>query len=845
MALLTEQECKAAWEAIKTTPLAQIWPELEKIYLPLTEKVDLAPDQYVFRQGDAAERFYIVGSGLLRQTLQRDGNAWVQRELSAGDIFGQGALYLREQQTEVQAVRASVIYRMSPNDLRTALERNEKLFEFVLREKQIMRLRSFPLLRCLTDAQLGWVAALIEEIVIAPDADVPMTGKAGLWIIERGQIGVTGPAARGRPVTRLTAGNFFLTPGPDVRHGADCVAQTARAYVKTQVFYLPQAIFNALAQAFPDFASLSQRPLPITYILEGVGPLTGLTDEHRQHLAGFCGWRFVPAGQNITSQGQPGYTLVILREGAALITALDDRGRQRPRNRLLAPTWYGETSLLHGTQHDVTVRAVASPGGLTQPLLNGTDVITLDRRDLQVAFRDRPDLWTPNTSLVKGYEEIKHAKRPYDWMQDGEVLRFQARPHWLWLVIPLLGVLAAFLFLLFITILAEGRLGNGLEVFTALVTGLVLVPLSIFIVFNYRDDYYAVTNRRVTRRDHLWFVYEARTESPIESIQDITWEAGFWGRLFDFGDLSVRSAARIGAVRFDHVPRPNLVRERILHEKIEAGAAIRGQQRERLRGDVITGLHLTVPIPEERPVLGDAVKQMGKAKRTAPLSGRPVPTWWAGMMKKLPGRWGQVALGEATGPTELKESEFLWRKHWIQLLRQAGPPFGFLLLWLAVGWFLANLRESILGVNGAALGLPWALILFFLMGWVWWEYEDYRNDIYIVTDDKIIDIEAKPLWLSMRRREGGLDRVQNVLAIQVGLWQNLLNYGNVDIKTAATDEGYTFMKVGNPRLVQSIVFQKLDAFRSRQSERQSRDRQREIVDGLDVFRELKEDGFKI
>ena len=136
-----------------------------------------------------------------------------------------------------------------------------------------------------------------------------------------------------------------------------------------------------------------------------------------------------------------------------------------------------------------------------------------------------------------------------------------------------------------------------------------------------------------------------------------------------------------------------------------------------------------------------------------------------------------------------------------------------------------------MGLSGAALGLPWALVLFCLLVWVWWEYEDYRNDIYIVTDDKIIDIEAKPLWLSIRRREGGLDRVQNVLATQSGIWQNLLNYGNVDIKTAATDEGYTFMKVGNPRLVQSIVFQKLDAFRGRQAERQIRDRQRESSTG--------------
>ena len=256
-----------------------------------------------------------------------------------------------------------------------------------------------------------------------------------------------------------------------------------------------------------------------------------------------------------------------------------------------------------------------------------------------------------------------------------------------------LGVLAAFLFLLLITIVAQGKLGDGLEVFTALVTGLALVPLAIFIAYNYYDDYYAVTNRRVTRRDHLMFIYEARTESPIESVQDITWDAGFWGRFFNYGDVVIRSAARIGAVRFDHVPDPDFVRERILQEKIEAAAAIRGQQRERLRGDVITGLRLTVPIPEESPALGEATNQaaplgswgrlrlrLGLGVRrpivVAPVTGRPVPTWLLGLMKRFPERWGKVVLGKSRELTPLKESEFLWRKHWVQLLGRLGHPSG-------------------------------------------------------------------------------------------------------------------------------------------------------------------------
>jgi CRP-like cAMP-binding protein/membrane protein YdbS with pleckstrin-like domain len=857
---LSEQERKEAWEALKETPLAKIWPELENTFLSLTEKVDLATGQFVFREGDPPRDFYIVGSGLLRQSLrQRDDG--LHRDLGPGDTFGQAALYLKEQQTAVLALRPSTVYRLRPLDLRTALERNEKLYEHVLREKLMARLRPFPLLRSLADSQLRWLAFVTDEIGVSQGADVPQAEKPGLWLIERGQVAVTGPAAQGHRGWRLTAGNFFLSAGPNRQRGAACVAQTATATVNSQLLYVPMAFFNAFAREFPDVDMLSQRPLDIPHVLAGVGPLRPLTEEHRLHLAHFCGWRFVPAGQNITSQGQPGYSLVMLRDGAALITALDDRGRHRPRNQLVAPTWYGETSLQHGRAHDVTVRAVPSIRGPGLPPLNGADVLSLDRRDLQVAFRERPDLWTPSTTLVRGFEKIKQAKLPFPWIQDGEVLHWRSRTHWLWLVIPELGVVGVFLLLLLLTLLAPDNLANGFQVVTLLVTGLVLVPLALIIAYNYYDDYYAITNRRVTRRDHQLIFYEARTESPIETIQDITSDAGFWGRVFDYGDVVIRSAARVGAIRFDRVPAPDRVRERILQEKSEAAAAIRGLQHERLRRNVIEGLRLTVSIPEETPALGEVAQRSGplswwdrlrlrlglgvRHPVVAPMAGRPTPAWLANFMKRFPERWRKIVLGRERALTPLKENEFLWRKHWVQLLRQAGPPFGILLLWITIGLLIANLRVNIAGLSGPALGLPWTFILCILLFWVWWEYEDYRNDIYIVTDDKIIDIEATPLWLAMRRREGGLDRVQNVLATQVGIWQNLLNYGNVDIKTAATGEGYSFLKVSNPRLVQSIVFQKLDAFRARQSERQIQDRQREIIDGLDVYNELKEEGFKI
>jgi hypothetical protein len=116
---------------------------------------------------------------------------------------------------------------------------------------------------------------------------------------------------------------------------------------------------------------------------------------------------------------------------------------------------------------------------------------------------------------------------------------------------------------------------------------------------------------------------------------------------------------------------------------------------------------------------------------------------------------------------------------------------------------------------------------------------DWRNDIYVVTDDVLIDIEAKPLALSYQRREGSLDRVQTAVTEQKGFWANVLDYGTVQILTAAADPGFTFYMVGHPKRVQAVIFQKLDAFRrSRETER-ARESQRQLIEGLEAYDELQ------
>jgi hypothetical protein len=60
---------------------------------------------------------------------------------------------------------------------------------------------------------------------------------------------------------------------------------------------------------------------------------------------------------------------------------------------------------------------------------------------------------------------------------------------------------------------------------------------------------------------------------------------------------------------------------------------------------------------------------------------------------------------------------------------------------------------------------------------------------------------------------------------QVGIIRYFLNYGDVVIRTAAADEARLPLRA-EPRLVQAVIFQKLDTFRRKQDRQRLRDRQR-------------------
>ena len=170
----------------------------------------------------------------------------------------------------------------------------------------------------------------------------------------------------------------------------------------------------------------------------------GMGDEQLRHLAQFCAWDFVPAGQNIATQGAVGYSFVLLLKGAARVNSLDVDGKLRPQSLLRAGDAFGRMSLLESKRRDATVRAVSEGEGPSR--MPGAEILTLDRRDLRNVFADHPDLWKAGVWLVDGSRQSAEPTS-YAWQQEGETVTWQGRKHLLWFLGPELMILLVFLLL--------------------------------------------------------------------------------------------------------------------------------------------------------------------------------------------------------------------------------------------------------------------------------------------------------------------------------------------------------------------------------------------------------------
>ena len=107
--------------------------------------------------------------------------------------------------------------------------------------------------------------------------------------------------------------------------------------------------------------------------------------------------------------------------------------------------------------------------------------------------------------------------------------------------------------------------------------------------------------------------------------------------------------------------------------------------------------------------------------------------------------------------------------------------------------FYANLTVVFLGFFQLV-----ALIVFFVSVF------DFYYDIIIVTNQRVVDIDQEQLF-SRPIAELSLMDVEDVRSDVTGVFQTILNYGDIEIQTAGTNANFVAENLRHPREVVAIV----------------------------------------
>lgn len=164
----------------------------------------------------------------------------------------------------------------------------------------------------------------------------------------------------------------------------------------------------------------------------------------------------------------------------------------------------------------------------------------------------------------------------FESQEEGEQILLLLRPH----VATLIPAILATVFLILVPIiLSSFLLAFNLEI-TFLTTGQSFL-LSIFwylLVFSYAFyrflfwyfDIYILTNERIVDFDFRGILNKEIAFATLNHIEDISPKTrGFFGTLFNFGDVFVQTAGTTPEFHFRRVPNPDLVAQKILEQARE------------------------------------------------------------------------------------------------------------------------------------------------------------------------------------------------------------------------------------------------------------------------------------
>ncbi|MCK4554262.1 PH domain-containing protein [Candidatus Parcubacteria bacterium] len=118
------------------------------------------------------------------------------------------------------------------------------------------------------------------------------------------------------------------------------------------------------------------------------------------------------------------------------------------------------------------------------------------------------------------------------------------------------------------------------------------------------------------------------------------------------------------------------------------------------------------------------------------------------------------------------------------------------------------------------ISYPFVLLLgsayyFFIWLFFFFSFIDYYLDVWIITNERIIDVQQKGFF-SRVIAEQRLYRIQDVASEVHGFFPTVLKYGEVHIQTAGTRQRFLFHQVPHPENVRNSIIKLAEKSKARQ-----------------------------
>lgn len=166
--------------------------------------------------------------------------------------------------------------------------------------------------------------------------------------------------------------------------------------------------------------------------------------------------------------------------------------------------------------------------------------------------------------------------------------------------------------------------------------------------------------------------------------------------------------------------------------------------------------------------------------------------------------------------------EYLLRRHPVTFV----PQILLFILLMAVPFvvylLINNLYPAVLDPMTSKILFPIAVLVvsiyyFGLYLFFYSQFIEFYLDMWIVTNDRIVDVEQNGLF-SRTISELDLYRVQDVTVDMDGIFPSLFKYGHVRVKTASQNLGIVFHNVSNPNQIREALIQLSDEDRKHHQE---------------------------